>query len=81
MSPLSGRHDEVSIQVWKHSGVEDATENVCALVRAQVEVQQRSKAVIVQLLDQAAVNDKALLDAMSNLRSPANFVRRDLAPE
>lgn len=54
---------------------------MCALVRAQVEVQQRSKAVIVQLLDQAAVNDKALLDAMSNLRSPANFVRRDLAPE
>lgn len=47
----------------------------------QVEVQQKSKAVIVQLLDQAAVNDQALLEALAQLKSPGNLVRRDLAPE
>ena len=47
----------------------------------QVEVQQKSKAVVVQLLNQAAVNDQALLDAMSELQSPANLVRRDLEPQ
>mmetsp|Transcript_1717 Transcript_1717/g.4993 ORF Transcript_1717/g.4993 Transcript_1717/m.4993 type:complete len:285 (+) Transcript_1717:256-1110(+) len=46
-----------------------------------VEVQQKSKAVIVQLLDQAAVNDQALLEALAQLKSPGNLVRRDLAPE
>lgn len=60
----------------------------CSLVRGplksnpamlwQVEIQEKSKAVVVGLSDQAAVTDQALLAAMNELESPATFVRRDI---
>jgi len=43
-----------------------------------VDIQEKSKAVIVRLRDQAAVNDRALLAAMAELKSPAKLVRRDI---
>lgn len=43
-----------------------------------VEVQQKSKTVILHLTNQAAVNDRALLDAMAELQSPASLVTRDI---
>lgn len=57
---------------------------VCALATCrfhavlQVEIQEKSKAVVVHLKDQAAVNDRALLAAMDELQSPASLVRRDI---
>lgn len=43
-----------------------------------VDIQEKSRAVVVRLSDQAAVTDQALLAAMNELESPATFVRRDI---
>lgn len=47
----------------------------------QVEIQEKSKAVVVRLADQAAVTNQALLAAMNELDSPASLVRRDIHPQ
>jgi hypothetical protein len=44
----------------------------------QVKIEEKSKAVVVRLADQAAVTDQALLAAMNELESPASVVRRDV---
>lgn len=44
----------------------------------QVTIEEKSKAVVVRLADQAAVTNQALLAAMNELDSPASLVRRDI---
>jgi hypothetical protein len=43
-----------------------------------VTIEEKSKAVVVRLADQAAVTNQALLAAMNELDSPASLVRRDI---
>ena len=53
-----------------------ASERVAPML--QVTIEEKSKAVVVRLADQAAVTNQALLAAMNELDSPASLVRRDI---
>jgi hypothetical protein len=63
-----------------HHGMLDrlvaASERVAPML--QVTIEEKSKAVVVRLADQAAVTNQALLAAMNELDSPASLVRRDI---
>lgn len=57
-------------------GLAAATEGAATML--QVTIEEKSKAVVVRLADQAAVTNQALLAAMNELDSPASLVRRDI---